>query len=265
MILDELKEKYGKERVLCIDNRHLNSWNRTIVNEIEALEKAVNFHGYFDYRYNAEINYNAKQLIPYVVLKQDGKLYVTKRLQGDSRLVGSSSVAVGGHVDNIDIANSNGKEFFDTLVKNCIARELQEELNGLEDLDLTNYRDYMKCTFIDEGSDVSKVHVCLLVVIELDKDKNISIKETDKLDGEWVSMNDIDVDSLEGWSRIAYKILIDEEPLVEYAVTPASTVMTKTITTCELKVDSLFKNETVEETKPKKTNKRKNTKKDKGE
>jgi predicted NUDIX family phosphoesterase len=202
---EELKVKYGDEKVLCISNHHLNSWFRTEPNKIDALTKGMSYHSYFDYRYNAEIDYTAKQVIPYVVLKHGDKYFVTTRLKGDSRLVGGSSIAVGGHINPEDAAIEALPEF--TLL-NCIYRELLEETTVTKKaLSMANIE--YKTVFVDESSDVSKVHVCLLTVVDLSDSELVDIKETDKLLGMWMTAEEIMVimDAFEGWSKIAIDLL----------------------------------------------------------
>lgn len=201
----ELMEKYKDEKVLCISNFHLDSWLKAKKDSVKALLKGIICHGYFDYRYNAEIDYNAKQVIPYVVLKHKDKYFVTTRKKGDSRLVGGSSIAVGGHVNPCDVPVLSRLSEPLTVIENCISRELSEETTV--EPNMIKSKKYVS-TFIDESSDVSKVHVCLLTVIELNTDE-IEIKETDKLVGAWLDADEIHakLDSFEGWSKITIDLL----------------------------------------------------------
>ena len=96
---EELKAKYKDEKVLCVKNIFLDTWTKCCDSKTKALLYAINNHGYFDYRYNAELDFDSKQVIPYIVLEHDGKYFVTERIQGDSRLVGGLSIAVGGHIN----------------------------------------------------------------------------------------------------------------------------------------------------------------------
>ena len=203
--IELLKKKYGNEHVLVIRN----AWMSVLTNDkatdkekVDALFTLIQHKSEFDYRYEAEQDFSRKQVIPYVVLKHQGKYFVTKRIKGDSRLVGGLSIAVGGHINPCDF------ETFDKpkeIVSRCIIRELSEETTvELDDIIDWNY----VTTFIDERSEVSKVHVCLLTKVLLATDK-ISIKETDKLEGCWMSADEIkeNYELLEGWSQIAFDLL----------------------------------------------------------
>lgn len=201
----DLMNKYKDEKVLCISNFHLGGWLRTEKDSVNALLKGMMSHGYFDYRYNAEIDYTAKQVIPYVVLKHKDKYFVTTRKKGDSRLVGGSSIAVGGHINPCDMVKESALKDPLGVIERCVKRELTEETTVTEDMIKSKI---YKTTFVDESSDVSKVHVCLLTVIDLNTDE-IEIKETDKLVGAWLDADEIHakLDSFEGWSKITIDLL----------------------------------------------------------
>lgn len=198
-------EKYKDEQVLCVKNLHLNTWMKCCDSKTKALIHAVQNHGFFEYRYNAEIDYELKQVIPYVVVRHNENYFVTERIKGDSRLVGGLSIAVGGHVNPCDVAESVEKRPWDTLA-NCVERELKEEttINVYEDIANSS----VVTTFIDESSDVSKVHVCLLIVMDV-KLEDVEIKETEKLKGKWMNLDEVkdNYDKFEGWSKIAIDIL----------------------------------------------------------
>lgn len=204
----ELMEKYGKERVLCVDSRHFE--NIDISNNIvDEYMRLISNYGTFFYRYDAELDESKKQIIPYIVLKSGNKYMLAKRLKGDSRLVGGYTIGMGGHIDHKDLVMANGKVDSASTISICIKRELYEETTV--DQEKVIKIDPIKC-FIDESSDVSRVHACILYVMELEE-TDVQIKETDKLEAEWLAVDEITDDmynSLEGWSKIAYGILFGE-------------------------------------------------------
>lgn len=203
---EELRNKYGSEKVLCVSNRHLE-------NGVDDLLVKTALYGHLRFRYNAEIDYTEKQVIPYVVVRHKDKVLVTKRLQGDERLIGMCSVGTGGHIDSEDIVMDKNLINMGPTVENCVKRELAEETN------LENYRSkslkMIKC-FVDESTDVSKVHACILLEYEITDEEfeNFEIKEKEKLEGYFVELNfDEDmIGALEGWSKIAYEILHEKTP-----------------------------------------------------
>lgn len=203
---EELMEKYGAEQVLCINNRY--------VEETDKLLTKASLYGHLRYRYNAELDYTEKQIIPYVVVRHGNKVLVTKRLQGDERLVGQCSVGTGGHIDSADIVMDRNLIDMGPTIENCIKRELAEETN------LENYRSdslHMIQVFVDESTDVSKVHACILFEYKITDEEfaNFEIREKEKLEGNFIDLKNFDekvIETLEGWSKIAYDILYNLEP-----------------------------------------------------
>lgn len=204
---DELKVKYGNESILCVPNDKLEEmYAKCEGKKVDALLKTIAKYGYYDYRYNAELDFDARQVIPYVVLEQDDKYFVTERIQGDERLVGKMSIAVGGHVDIVDAIDSvNTIDGAENAIIRCIMRELDEETT----VDLTKgfEADYYT-TFVDDRNDVSKVHVCLLTFVKL-KDTNVNVREIEKLKGSWMTLDEIskNIEKFENWSEVTVNII----------------------------------------------------------
>ena len=196
MTVEELKEKYGSELVLCVSNKHLETSGMSLFDLIGA-------YGFLELRYDAELDFDSKQIIPYVVIRNGKKIFVTKRIDGDERLVGKMSIGEGGHIDRGDVVVREGRIDLKKTVQNCMNRELTEELyiHG-------NIGDYQFVEhFTDDSVEVSRVHLCLLYTIDVDGD--IDIKETDKLVGEWMTVSELrkNYDNLENWSQIALDLL----------------------------------------------------------
>ena len=207
MHLNELKEKYGNERVLVVPERHLRNSHT-----VEDYIRDIGFYGWYAERYLVENDEELRQIIPYVVVKRNDSYFVTTRKKGDSRLVGKMSLGTGGHInmDDYKTIKESGDYLEDydvdsaTIIE-CIERELHEETTinyiskeGIEFIDV----------FTDDSEPVSRVHACILCILETDED--IEVKEKDKLDGSWMNEQDITpevFEQLEGWSKIAYKML----------------------------------------------------------
>ena len=109
-----------------------------------------------------------------------------------------------------DVASDGCKNREDTLIFAVNGYDEDEkELFEETTINFTNVcgKEYVT-TFVDNSADVSKVHVCLLVVIEL-KNKDIEIRETNKLEGVWLNKQQVlDLyDKFENWSKIAIDLL----------------------------------------------------------
>ena len=198
---EQLKEKYGNEKVLCIYNKKLSTSKMSI-------DDLISYYGFTAYRFDVENDQNIRQIIPYVVIRYGDKIFCTTRIKGDERLVGRQSIGVGGHVDASDVSlfRSESMTAIDTkaTVESCVIREINEELNfDWSDVQIS-YHGY----FVDDSEPVSRVHLCLLYVIDV-KNTNTTIKETDKLSGEFVSIDEAynSLNKLENWSQIALKKL----------------------------------------------------------
>jgi len=84
-------------------------------------------------RAGLEVNPNYRQVLPYVLVECNGKLFTYQRTKGigEDRLLGKHSVGLGGHIDMSDLAWSNGRSErldWDTTYHQAIMRELMEEL-----------------------------------------------------------------------------------------------------------------------------------------
>ncbi|MEC1289534.1 hypothetical protein P9B58_04490 [Bacillus mojavensis] len=154
-------------------------------------------------RGNAEENQNYKQPIPYAVLQKGDQVFAYKRLKksGEMRLHDQLSIGVGGHMNAIE-----GTNFWEAVAEN-IRRELTEELFistsnlNLEIVGLIN----------DDLNEVGKVHLGVLLVVKLPETAEVSVRETDQLEGFWLHKNDFDnpevLNRLESWSKYVADII----------------------------------------------------------
>ena len=205
---EQLKQKYGDEKVLCIPRWYYES-ACGIHNTTFALEYAIANVGYFDYRYDVEMDESVLQVIPYVVLRHNNKYFVTKRLAGDERLKGMVAF-LGGHIDPSDAMMSNiskSKIAPYTTMYNGLKRELLEETT-VNAKSITG--DYFVDVFVDNSSQVSRCHVCQLVLVDVNTD-DVKIRETEKLEGDWVTLEELNElksnGKTEGWCGITIDLL----------------------------------------------------------
>jgi predicted NUDIX family phosphoesterase len=150
---------------------------------------------------NMEINPEYKQLIPYVTVMKGDNVFVYKRLSGsgESRLVNSMSLGVGGHMNKL------GGSLAEEIDINAL-RELEEELkfthNGAE-----VYLDTSEINVIGlingEESEVDKVHLGLVIRIEVPEEIEVTVRETDALEGAWMTEEELqeNYDKFESWSQ----------------------------------------------------------------
>ncbi len=141
-------------------------------------------HGFFVERRAAEQESTWKQVIPYVVVKKGDSLLLLerKKKQGEARLHGKLSIGVGGHINPIDGdgASGGGAAPRDVLLEG-LRRELDEELavQGPLDVRVAGFLN-------DDSTDVGAVHYGLVAVADA-KAANVSIRETEMMEGRFVS------------------------------------------------------------------------------
>lgn len=154
---------------------------------------------------NAEIHFDFKQPIPYVVIRRGDEVFCYERLGGggESRLHNKLSIGVGGHM-NREVGD------FQNILNVNVKRELEEEVlitsKSPTDLRIIGILN-------DDGNEVSMVHICILANLILGEDDDVTVKETDQLRGFWTTLTelkDVHYDRLESWSQISLDNMLSE-------------------------------------------------------
>jgi len=164
---------------------------------LETLRRVVAARGrYFD-RPIAEEDPGFKQLIPYVAVRDGGRIFLMRRTDagGDARLHGKASIGVGGHLNPVD-------EGEDPLLAG-LRREWDEELQAdwepeFRLIGLLN----------DDSNPVGAVHLGVVFTVEADG-RAVTVRERDKLTGEFVEADVVGAgwDALETWSQLVANAL----------------------------------------------------------
>ncbi len=151
------------------------------------------------------------QPIPYTIIKQGNKYFTYTRLEGggESRLYGKSSVGLGGHMNHVEDAWS-----FEHLLAVNNSRELEEEVfiyqeNG-EEIDY--HYDLAKNSIVsglmyNQKTEVDSVHFGVLNIIPIPEDWTVEPKETDTLEGKFLTKEEIQELDLENWTASALSVL----------------------------------------------------------
>ena len=147
-------------------------------------------------RREAEGNPSLRQIIPYVVLLEDGAVFAVERLnsQSEARLHGRLSVGIGGHLNERNIQAG-------------ALRELNEEL----ELDSKQLGPLVFRGFINDLSNaVSRDHLGCLYTVEASG--SVAVRERDKMHGSYQTSAFLQAnrDRLENWSAIALEFLLRE-------------------------------------------------------
>ena len=159
---------------------------------LDELRASVASHGTYVERRTAEQDPAHKQLIPYVVVRDAGRVFLMHRTDagGDPRLHGRASIGVGGHLNPVD----DGSDALMTGLR----REWAEELDGswepeFELLGLLN----------DDTNPVGAVHLGVVFGVDADG-RPLAVRERDKLTGAFVDPGEVAAseDRLETWSQL---------------------------------------------------------------
>jgi predicted NUDIX family phosphoesterase len=151
-------------------------------------------------RGDAEENPAYKQPIPYAVMRKGQEVFMYRRLAGggETRLHDKLSIGVGGHMNDSRAATT----FQEVLMEN-LRRELEEELMIESSSQEINFIGLIN----DDANEVGRVHIGLLVMIELSANAVVEVREKDQLEGKWVLVDELlatdTYEKLESWSQIA--------------------------------------------------------------
>ena len=152
------------------------------------------------------------QPIPAMVLKRGNEYFAYTRLEGggEERLHNMGSLTVGGHMDLEQEEYWN----FEHLLALGAARELEEEVYILDEngKEIDNHFEITKeMTIAGLGytdiSSVDAVHLAIYTIITIPENWDVKVKETDVLEGEFKTLNQIKEMNLENWSKMVLSVL----------------------------------------------------------
>jgi len=164
-----------------------------VVEETRAFLDLIARKHLFLPRPQAEKSPEFKQIIPYVVIRSGGDYFLLRRTpkQTEKRLHDKLSLGIGGHINpGHDLAAG-------------LRKELDEEVSIGDPYELT-----FAGILNDDSTEVGRVH--LGAVYMLETSRNVSVRETEKMTGSWVSRDALAPlrEAMETWSQIVYDRLI---------------------------------------------------------
>ncbi len=171
------------------------AWYGLRTDGLEDFEALVGREGRFMPRAAMEVDPSWKQVIPYLVLRDGDAFFLMRRTRAgtDARLHDRYSIGVGGHLNPGDRDLEGG-----------LRREWTEELAAdfvpsFELIALLN----------DDTTEVGAVHLGAVYVADA-AGRSVTVRETDKLDGGFASIDDVAavVDRMESWSRLVFEAMI---------------------------------------------------------
>ncbi|TDQ42852.1 hypothetical protein [Aureibacillus halotolerans] len=170
--------------------------------QIENVMQQMEAHYTTMRRGDAEENEAYKQPIPYVVVRRGQAYFVYERLSagGEERLHNKLSLGVGGHQNPCD------QEDFTAILQENLLRELEEELT----FDRSQPFTLTPVGLINDDNDaVGRVHVGILLILDVEPETNIQVRETDVLKGSWQKADELNqqYDRFESWSQFVIDTL----------------------------------------------------------
>jgi predicted NUDIX family phosphoesterase len=196
----------GHEAVLCVPTRTIfpnGQWHGLISSGITRVLRTIRAASEYRARHLVEDDPSQQQIIPYCVVRnpEHDTYLMTRRLQlsTERRLHHLFSLGIGGHVNPID-----GKHG-DPIVGGLI-REWGEEVHCASPATAR-----LIAVLNDDSSPVSQVHLGLVFLIE-PQGGHATIREVDKLEGEWLSLETMRSRylSMETWSQLVFDDLCND-------------------------------------------------------
>ena len=195
----------ASEQVLCVKREDIfpdGAWHGFVSDGLERHQRVIREQHFFMARAKVEDDPNYQQIIPYVVFRHGDHYFLTHRLRASSekRLRKQYSLGVGGHINPGDLDAGDP-------IQDGLKREWEEEViyDGTFEAKLIGLLN-------DESAPVSKVHLGVVFLVD-GTTPNIAIRETDKLAGELLTLEEMRIYYLEmeSWSQMVYDRLVGAE------------------------------------------------------
>jgi predicted NUDIX family phosphoesterase len=186
------------EQVLCVKREDIfpdGAWHGFVSDRLDERQAVIREHHFFMARAKVEDDPSYQQIIPYVVFRHGDRFFLTHRLRASSekRLRKQYSLGLGGHINPGDLGAGDP-------IQDGLKREWEEEViyDGSFEAKLIGLLN-------DESSPVSKVHLGVVFLVD-GSSPNIAIRETDKLAGELLTLEEMRIYYLgmESWSQMVY-------------------------------------------------------------
>lgn len=218
-------------------------WNGLRTENLQKYLNIINTKHKFMARGSVEQDPSYKQVIPYLVFENDGRVFLMRRKADhtDLRLANNYSLGVGGHINRKDL-NGSGKN-----LTSWAKREFEEEID---------YKGKYKTEFVGvlnhDANDVGMVHAGLVIKVSGDSD-SIFVRDEHK-SGELVTLDEASryYKQMETWSQIIYDHLVNEkagvrpllrvEPLKQFTGILPDWIIEKYIREGSIKITPLPKN-----------------------
>jgi len=189
-----------EERVMVVSRSDIFAggiWHGLRGENVKKCINTINSRHRFLARGEVESDPHWKQIIPYLIFENDGKIFLMKRKgdHTDKRLSNKYSIGIGGHINKRDI-NGQG-------LMGWARREFAEEIDYAG-----NYKANFLGIINDDSNDIGLVHAGLAIHLVGDSGE-IKVKDEHK-SGELISFSQLGrvYKNMETWSQIIYDYLM---------------------------------------------------------
>lgn len=150
-------------------------------------------------RAQVEKNPAYKQIIPYVIMRCEGKYlsYVRGKRAGETRLVAKRSIGIGGHINPVDWTLFSAEPYQTYL--EAVKREVAEEVS----VETPPSEDRIVALLNDDSTEVGQVHLGIVHLWTLDEPK-VTRREQMITQMSFMTADELEKvrDSLETWSGL---------------------------------------------------------------
>lgn len=158
-------------------------------------------------RPHAEKDESFKQIIPYTIVRRGNEVFRYRRtkMSGETRLVGKSSIGVGGHINSQDqIPLDDTSHKFTTTYETAFWRELKEEIDFSEKVEAP-----IIGLIYEADTEVGRVHLGIVHQIRVKFDTKLTFNDPAIGEGEFRHIMELkEDDTFEGWSKMVLKNLL---------------------------------------------------------
>jgi len=163
---------------------------------VQEYRSRVLTYGEFRLRSEMEHDPSMKQIIPYLIVRFDSRVFAFQRSAGggEARLHGKFSVGVGGHINRSDVEGAAD------VVDAGLRRELLEEL-----VIRGSWKPRLVGALNDDSNPVGQVHFALVHVVDLESPE-VEVREAQSLSGRLVDRAELRQlrDRMETWSQFIF-------------------------------------------------------------
>lgn len=207
--LKELKDKYGDEEVFAVPYQHTegikDGFQRFNSRKAQDIIRNTMAHGKFLLRAAVEEDMSFQQIIPYILICNEdaSKFFVTRRIDGEKRLLGSLSLGIGGHLNPCDKGFMG--DGFSTFM-NGLKREENEETN-VGEVSRDIHEPYG--TVRDLGSSTPD-HIGFVYLHHVHNTEKVEVREKDTLEPLWMTKEELvrNYEKFESWAQLIIADLV---------------------------------------------------------